>query len=316
MDKAKDYLKIAFGRFYITLLFFYHMQKKVIAVHDGKFHADEVFAMAMMRKIYPGMKVVRTRDPKKLAKADMRFDVGGRYDPKTNDFDHHQSSFNLKRKNRVPYSSCGLAWKHFGRKLVNSDGAWNFMENNFVEFIDADDNGVEYSNGKVRVYSIAEAIMSFNSTWESSKSQDESFLEAVRYAEKILDNELERANLIRKGNKIVEAAVKKSPGGYVFLPNGGLPKDALYKAKSIKFYIMPMDDGNWASRALSVKEGSFECKAYFPHDWAGLSGEELETVSGVKGAVFCHKANFMIVARTKEAIVQMVELALKEAKRR
>ncbi len=48
------------------------MEQKIVATHNGNFHADEVFAIAILKKIHSDLKIVRTRDPKLLEKADFR----------------------------------------------------------------------------------------------------------------------------------------------------------------------------------------------------------------------------------------------------
>ena len=40
---------------------------KKIGTHDGPFHADEVFAVAALRRLYPDAYVIRSRDPEALA---------------------------------------------------------------------------------------------------------------------------------------------------------------------------------------------------------------------------------------------------------
>ena len=66
-----------------------------IATHNGRFHSDEVFAIAILKKFYSNIEIIRTRDKKLLSQADIRVDVGGRYDSKTGDFDHHQKDLLL-----------------------------------------------------------------------------------------------------------------------------------------------------------------------------------------------------------------------------
>jgi len=289
------------------------MKRLIIATHDEMFHADEIFAICILKKIYPNIKIVRSRDPKILEKADIRIDVGAKYNFNTKDFDHHQANFNLKRKNGVPYSSCGLIWKHFGEKLVNSKIAFDYIENNLIQFIDCDDNGIDYSNGLVKVYSVAEVINSFNSSWKNLKEdQYKIFFAAMQVAEVVLDNELKKANEIVEGEKIVSNALKKSKDGFVVLPSARLPKNQIVGNKKIKCYIFPGPSSpNWLSVSVPVKTGSFSRSASFPESWAGLSGKDLEDVTGVKGAIFCHKKRFIVVADSKRSVLELTKKALK-----
>ena len=65
--------------------------KKTVAVHDGNFHPDDVFAVATLSILLDGkIGVIRTRDEGEINKADYVLDVGHIYDPAKNRFDHHQ----------------------------------------------------------------------------------------------------------------------------------------------------------------------------------------------------------------------------------
>lgn len=63
-----------------------------IATHNGKFHADEVFAISMLRRLerFADAEIIRTRDAQLLETADVVVDVGGKYDPAAHRYDHHQ----------------------------------------------------------------------------------------------------------------------------------------------------------------------------------------------------------------------------------
>jgi uncharacterized UPF0160 family protein len=39
--------------------------------------------------------------------------------------------------------------------------------------------------------------------------------------------------------------------------------------------------------------------------------EELEKVTGIPGSMFCHKSGFLIVNKTKEGVLKMVQEAFK-----
>ncbi len=42
----------------------------IIATHSGKFHADDVWAVAVLDLVFPDSDLVRTRDPEVIAAAD------------------------------------------------------------------------------------------------------------------------------------------------------------------------------------------------------------------------------------------------------
>ena len=200
---------------------------ETVAVHGGAFHADDVFAVAILKSIYPDLRVVRTRDPKKLRGADARVDVGNKYNHKTKDYDHHQREMAGKRDNGIPYSGVGLIWKHYGRNLVEED-VWRYVDKRLIQNIDAEDNGVRtYIVQGIFPYFIDEMIKSFNPQWPdiTMENFDESFGEAVEIAIKVLKAEIERAKSVLKAKKIFLDAVSKSESkDYVildeYIPNG------------------------------------------------------------------------------------------------
>jgi Uncharacterized conserved protein related to MYG1 family len=71
------------------------MIKRSVGTHDGAFHADEVTACALLVvfDLVDEDKIVRTRDPSKLAECEYVCDVGGEYDPSRKLFDHHQADY-------------------------------------------------------------------------------------------------------------------------------------------------------------------------------------------------------------------------------
>ncbi|RMD58046.1 MYG1 family protein, partial [Candidatus Woesearchaeota archaeon] len=148
---------------------------RTIATHSGSFHADEVFGVAILKLIYPEAEILRTRDPDKYNKADLRLDVGMKYDPQTHDYDHHQKEGAGKRDNDIPYAAAGLIWKHFGKKLVKTDKEWERIDEKLMQFIDAIDNGImPYSSEKAKPYTISDIIHAHNPTWtEKDANMDE-----------------------------------------------------------------------------------------------------------------------------------------------
>ena len=65
---------------------------KRMAVHNGIFHADDVFGVALMQSIYNDLEIIRTRDDELIKTCDIVSDVGnGKYD-------HHHVD-KIRRKN-------------------------------------------------------------------------------------------------------------------------------------------------------------------------------------------------------------------------
>ena len=56
---------------------------------------------------------------------------------------------------------------------------------------------------------------------------------------------------------------------------------------------------------------SFETRKNLPEAWGGLKDEEFVKVSEISDAVFCHRALFMAVAKSREGAVKLAEMALK-----
>src|SRR3989344_3315798 len=80
------------------------MDKKIkIITHDESFHADDVFACAVLsfwlEKKNKSFRIIRTRDEKIITSGDYIFDLGGVYDADKNRFDHHQIGGAGKRDN-------------------------------------------------------------------------------------------------------------------------------------------------------------------------------------------------------------------------
>ncbi|MEJ2268009.1 MAG: MYG1 family protein [Nanoarchaeota archaeon] len=105
------------------------MKKLTIATHNGKFHIDEVMSIAILKIIYPNCEILRIRDEKEIKKAEIRVDIGKKYNPRTNDFDHHQINSPI-RKNKIPYSSCGLIW---GERLCASSSEIEGIDYDLLE---------------------------------------------------------------------------------------------------------------------------------------------------------------------------------------
>ena len=113
----------------------------IIATHNGKFHADDVFGVALLTQLYPDAQVVRSRDKEVLDQADIVLDVGGTYDVEARRFDHHQLTSGA-RPSGILFSAFGLLWQHYGLEFCGGDErVWGKIDRRLVTAIDAVDNG-------------------------------------------------------------------------------------------------------------------------------------------------------------------------------
>lgn len=143
-----------------------------VGTHDGRFHADEVMGVTLLKIMYEylGHKIqlFRTRDQLLLDQCDIVLDVGQVYDPSQRRFDHHQKSCSetftednegkegQEGKDKILLSSAGMAWKEFGKIIVELycthenrgmvdatiiEEAYNQIYHSVVKEIDAHDNG-------------------------------------------------------------------------------------------------------------------------------------------------------------------------------
>jgi uncharacterized UPF0160 family protein len=116
-----------------------------VATHPGTFHADDVFAVAVLRLVHGPVEVVRTRDKAVQDACDARIDVGGRHDPATGDFDHHQRGGAGERPNGIRLASFGLVWRAYGAQLAGGAEAAAAIDERLVQGVDANDTGQEIS---------------------------------------------------------------------------------------------------------------------------------------------------------------------------
>jgi uncharacterized UPF0160 family protein len=274
--------------------------------HNGKFHGDEIFALGVLKLIYPDLEIIRSRDEKLFSEADLLIDVGTKFDNKKY-FDHHQPDFSEKRKNGIPYASAGLIWKKFYNKITN-EKVFEYLDKKIFQFIDADDSGIKtFEDTKCKTYTIGDIIDSMNNFEKS----DESFFEVLNFVIKLLSNEISRAEKLFEAEKIISEKLNTSKD-YIVLEKFIPWKEWLAGNSKIKFVIYKNEDNNnWSSYSNYSKLTGYERMMHFPEEWAGLTDKNLEKKTGVKGAVFCHKQRFICVAKTKEVAIELTKKALK-----
>lgn len=290
-----------------------------VATHNGNFHADEVFAVASLLIILDGeeVEVERTRDDSVIEQADYAIDVGQIHDPAHNRFDHHQTEGAGVRENGIPYASFGLIWKEFGEQISGSKQVADIIEQKLVMFVDALDNGVKIAEPiyeGVRPYDITDYFYSF---WiDEEVGEDEVnrvFKRSVGLAKDLIKREAEKAQHIIEEGRIVEEIYNKTDDKRIIVLDRHLAWGTVMIEKPEPLIVVyPATDGKkWNAKTVRVSLNSFETRIKFPESWAGKVNGDLVEATGVKGALFCHRARFLVVAESKEGALALAEKALK-----
>jgi len=281
-----------------------------LGIHDGAFHADEVTASALL-VIYDLVdrdKIIRTREPDKLAVCEYVCDVGGIYDVEKKRFDHHQAQY------QGDLSSAGMVLQFLKQNGTITDPVYDFFNNTLVKGVDAHDNG--RSPQLVGLCSFSHVIANFNPcSYDATVAQQEaSFQEVLSFVIGHLTRNKERFEYNLSCQKLVQTAMaegklclmfeKAIPWFESFFALGGQKHPAC-------FIIMPTREG-WKLRGIPPNyKDRMRVRIPLPNGWAGLLGEQLQEASKIEGAIFCHKGRFTSVWKTKQDAIKALKIVLK-----
>lgn len=141
---------------------------KVYAItHDGKFHSDEVFAVALLSLGYPNLKVFRTRDDEMIdtVKTDINIfvlDIGDEHNSKLRNFDHHQLEDSGVATFGLVFDYC---INNGAKSLFDDVRAIHLFKKMIVDKIDHYDtnyNNVIYKARGIDVYTLQDVMTHLN----------------------------------------------------------------------------------------------------------------------------------------------------------
>jgi uncharacterized UPF0160 family protein len=272
-----------------------------VVTHSGPFHADEVFACALLRTFLDQpVEVVRTRDAASIARADVAVDVSGEYDPDRCRFDHHQRAYS----GRLSSAGMVLHWLEQTGKVGARLAAQ--LRKDWVDYIDAVDNGRRKPTSGVPCISTIVGALAEQA--DAADEFDARFMEAVAMCEGVLRGLSANERRNHEASYAVTEAMRRAEE----MQSRVLTFDRHYKWKRTYFehdgvnhpsdYVLfPDADGSWRLLGIPAEDGSERLKRPLPIEWAGLADEELAKVVGVPGAKFCHKNRFVAVFATEAA---------------
>jgi uncharacterized UPF0160 family protein len=290
---------------------------QTVIVHSGTFHPDDVFAVATLQ-LHLGkenIQVIRTRSEDVISKGDWVADVGGVYDVDTQRFDHHQNGAPV-RDNGIPYAAFGLVWKHLGESVTGSRAVADSIEERIAQPIDAGDNGVALHTLNelgVSPYELYNVVHSFRPAWDSAVTDDEAFLEAVDFARGLLLRTIAHAKAGEKVKAVAQAGYEAATDKSILVFEDHVDRNSFVRFPDVQAVLYPSDDGErgrvWKVAAVQTEYNTFNYRVKFPAAWAGLRDEELAQVSGIEGAIFCHKGCWLFVTKTKEGALEAARQA-------
>jgi uncharacterized UPF0160 family protein len=310
----------------------------LIVTHGGKFHADDAWAVAVIKVLYPAAELVRTRDPAIIERGDVVIDVGGIWDPASGRFDHHQKGFSGARQSGVPYASAGLVWREYGARCVAalaaahtgqqlSDDtaqqiAWA-IDADIVQYLDLSDVGA--AKNAPGGYGMSAVVSGYNLSWLDEErlgygeAADAYRLSQFHRAMDFLTDVMANAVKYRVGAMLALEQVRKAEalegGRLLYLRNSALPWSSVVRKEMPKvLFVISHNIGEqrYMLHTVPATADTFEARADLPASWAGLRDAELAAVTGVPDAGFCHNGRFIAAAKSYEGIHAMALQALKE----
>ena len=282
-----------------------------VGVHDGAFHADEVTACALLLlfDLVDKKNIYRTRDQSILDRLEYVCDVGGIYDEKTKRFDHHQVEY------LQDLSSAGMVLLYLKNQKILSSELYDYFNDSFIHGVDAHDIGEVHLEKGFCYFS--DVIANFlPARYEAAKEEvDKAFFQALDFTIGHLRRLQQRYEYLQKCRLIVQEKMQSLSKVLIFdepiawqesfFALGGEKHPAL-------FVIMPTQE-HWKLRAVPPSwEKRMQMRIPLPQKWAGLHEKQLQEVSKIPGAIFCHKSRFISIWKTKQDAIKAVKIILGE----
>ncbi|NGX39287.1 MAG: hypothetical protein KR126chlam1_00611 [Chlamydiae bacterium] len=286
------------------------MIQRSFGTHDGTFHADEVCACALLL-IFDQIdrdKIIRSRESVLLQDCEYVCDVEGEYSSENKRFDHHQLEY------KGDLASAGMIWLYLRSQGVVDQALYDYANRRIIMGIDAHDNGKEIMEEGVCTFShvIAGFVPPAYDTLPSE--QDTAFFEALDFVAGHFRRLFQRYRYIYSCKDQVAAAMEKGDKALFF--DEAMPWSESFfslggETHPAEFVVMPTGE-HWKLRGIPPSpKDKMGVRKPLPKQWAGLRDEALREITGIEGAIFCHKGLFISIWETKEDALKALELALK-----
>jgi uncharacterized UPF0160 family protein len=273
------------------------MNIKRVLTHNGMFHADEVLAIAGIKREFPNVEILRiSRDS--IPEEDLKnpevwiVDIGGVYAPKTGQYDHHQAS-NLE-------ASCTIVFKKLWESLWKEKGvSWWYLKNHLLNYVSDVDKGLILERGEIPTFN--SLIRTLNGKWEDS---DLNFSKALLIAEISLEGYISSSiSFEEEFTPFKEVAILDESRNYAMILGARAQKFAHWKQ-----YLEVLE---WDECKYLITEVSTEGKT----SYKVISRNSIEwPISKHPEQTFLHNSGFLCDTGSLESARDMVRLSINKLK--
>ena len=224
---------------------------------------------------------------------------------------------------------------------------WRKMYMDFVEALDAHDNGISvydpkdteglqkrFYDGGIGLGSLVADLNAWSDEEEKGEmhpeqlqeAEDMRFLEASELMGTVFLRKLKycHRNWLPARTEVREMHTNRKQHdseGRIMVFERGVPwKDHLYTLEAenpneqqVIYVLYPEgqhDGSKWRIQAVPVSKDSFESRKPLPEAWRGLRDEDLEKVTRIKGGLFVHASGFIGGNKSKKGAMDMALKAL------
>ena len=253
----------------------------VICTHDGRFHADELLAIAIIResKLFNSITVNRSRDQHAWSQADVLVDVGGKNSP----YDHHHAG-SKRHPNGVPYASCGLVFDEL-------EPDRNLRNQLYCDLLYAVEWGDNTMSGEVTSpnWNLKPNLLAWVSQFQPLKEEGATEYTIRQYFDVALN--------------MVQAIYKRVRESAVIKVKNRASQDRLNYRVEDNILWLPTSTTSYI-RFINVSATDPCLRATFPSLWYGLSDFDLQRVSRVPGAIWCSNSGDRLRCKDFKSVKQ------------
>uniref|UniRef100_A0A8D0FU05 MYG1 exonuclease n=1 Tax=Strix occidentalis caurina TaxID=311401 RepID=A0A8D0FU05_STROC len=199
---------------------------------------------------------------------------------------------------------------------------------NFVEEIDAIDNGIAQAEGEPRyalTTTLSARVAHLNPCWNDPDQDTEA---GFKRATELVGGEfMDRLDYYHHAwlpaRALVEEAIRRrfevpTVGAVLELPQGGCPwkehvlalEQALALPRPLQLVLFPDRSGQWRVQSVPTGPHTFQSRLPLPEPWRGVRDEALSQLAGIPGCVFVHASGFIGGNRTREGALEMARRTL------